>query len=123
MIRNPLFVFISLSLTALHFQHKNLTSNKVHRHEFVRKGDQANDMKMGDYVVVAKTVSEADAKKFVKEMKKLNLPVPSYGYQSNKQFWFVYFEASDGIESARLKRNELRKNDLYKSAWLLTIHQ
>ena len=67
MIRNPLFVFISLSLTALHFQHKNLTSNKVHRHEFVRKGDQANDMKMGDYVVVAKTVSEADAKKFVKE--------------------------------------------------------
>lgn len=47
-----------------------------HRHEFVRKGTQANDIKMGDYVVVAQTVSEADAKKFVKEMKKLKLQVP-----------------------------------------------
>ena len=99
------------------------TAQQAHRHEFVRKGTQANDIKMGNYVVVAQTVSEADAKKFVEEMKKLKLPVPSYGYQSNKQFWFVYFDGSDDIEQSRQKRDELKKHDLYKTAWLLTIHQ
>ena len=89
----------------------------------MRKGTQSNDIRLGDYVVVAQTVSEADAKKFVKEMKKLNLPVPSYGYQSNRQFWFVYFDGSDDIEMARQRRDELAKHDMYKSAWLLTIHQ
>jgi hypothetical protein len=123
MIRNALFALILLSLAAHHVSAQDSKPEQSHRHDFVRKGDQANDMKMGDYVVVAQTVSEADARKFVKEMKKLKLPVPSYGYQSNKQFWFVYFEASDDIEGARLKRNELRQNDMYKSAWLLTIHQ
>jgi hypothetical protein len=99
------------------------TAQESHRHEFVRKGTQANDIKIGDYVVVAQTVSEADAKKFAKEMKKLKLPVPSYGYQSNKQFWLVYFDGSDDIDKARQKRDELGKHDMYRSAWLLTIHQ
>jgi hypothetical protein len=98
-------------------------AQESHRHDFVRKGNQASDMQFGDYVVVAQTVSESDAKKFVKEMKKLKLPVPSYGFQSNKQFWFVYFDGSDDIEKARQKRDELGKHDMYKSAWLLTIHQ
>jgi hypothetical protein len=59
----------------------------------------------------------------VKEMKKLKLPVPSYGYQSNKQVWFIYFEGNDDIEKARQQRVELTKRDMYKGAWLLTIHQ
>jgi hypothetical protein len=104
----------------------NITSSmaqKSNRHDFVRKGTRADDMQMGSYVVVAQTVSEADAKKFVKEMKKLKLPVPSYAYQSTKGFWFVYFDGSDDIEQSRQKRDELGKYEMYKSAWLLTIHQ
>jgi hypothetical protein len=113
-----IFTFINIGLSAI-----PSIAQESHRHDFVRKGNQANDMQFGDYVVVVQTVSESDAKKFVKEMKKLKLPIPSYGYQSNKQFWFVYFDGSDDIEKARQKRDELGKHDMYKSAWLLTIHQ
>jgi hypothetical protein len=118
MLKILFFTIISFGLAIV-----PVIAQEALRHDFVRKGTQSNDIKMGDYVVVAQTVSEADAKKFVKEMKKLNLPVPVYGYQSNKKFWFVYFDGSDDIERARQKRNELAKHDMYKSAWLLTIHQ
>jgi hypothetical protein len=123
MIKNALFVFIVLGLTALHASAQDSKPEQGDRHEFVRKGDQPKDMKMGNYVVVARTLSEADAIKFIADIKKLEIPVPAYGYQSNQSFWLIYFDVNDDIEQASQKRNEYKKHDLYKSAYLLTIHQ
>lgn len=98
-------------------------TNKGLRHDFVRMGNESKDLKMGNYVIVARTVNEDDAIKLVKEIKKEKLPVPKYGYQSNQKFWFIYFDGNDDIEMARQRRNELAQHDMFKAAYLLTIHQ
>ena len=64
-------------------------------HEFWQKGKHAKELALGSYVVVAQTTSEADAKKLITEFKHLEIPIPIYGYQSNKGFWLICF-AVDG---------------------------
>lgn len=124
---NKIAVFATLLIVSvghIHAQEAEEQSiNKAHRHDFVRMGNEGQDLKIGDYVVIARTLNEEDAIKFIKEIKKEKLPVPKYGYQSNQKFWFIYFDGNEDIEQARAKREELIVHAMFKGAYLLTIHQ
>lgn len=91
-------------------------------HEFWLIGSHANELAKGNYVIVAQVTSEADAKKLIDTYKKLEYPVPVYGYQSSKRFWLIGFTVEGDIPEAQAAHKNYKAYSLYKSAWLLTIH-
>lgn len=113
-------LFISLNLKASTKQDSIQVSN---RHVFIAQGDNANEMETGDYVVVATTLTEEDAKSAIKEFKKLKYPEPSYGYATAKSIWYINYGPYQNIEEAKKKRDEYRAFPLFKNAYLLTIHE
>jgi hypothetical protein len=114
-----IFLLVTVTLSA---QTERDSIRQSNRHDFIVVGNHQQELKTGDYIVVATTLTEEDAKRMIKEYKKLKVPEPLYAYVSNKSLWFIYFAGGNGIEVARQKRDEIRKNKVYKDAWLLTIH-
>jgi type IX secretion system PorP/SprF family membrane protein len=93
------------------------------RHEFVRRGEHASEMDLGDYVIIGVFRSEANAKRVSDGYRNLGFSEVDYGFQSGKNLWFVHVAGSDDIEEARAMRNKYRKMKMFKDAWLLTVHQ
>lgn len=112
------------ALSIIHAQEKTEAKKPEaeYIHEFWVKGNHANELGLGNYVVVAQTITEADAKKLIQEYKKLDFPQPKYGYQSNKGFWMIGFSVEGDILDAKAAHKKYTVYSLYKSAWLLTIH-
>ena len=118
------FLIFDVSLLKAQIQPGDSTRqiSRRERHDFIRGGSHSQELKRGNYVVVATTLNETDAKKLVEEYKKLKAPAPHYGYVSRKALWYLCFSGEDDIDQARQKRDDLRKHKAYKDAWLLTIH-
>ena len=91
--------------------------------EFWRKGNAPRELSVGNYVVVAQTTSEVDARKLAKEFKKLKHPEPIYGYQTNKGFWLVCLKVECDIPELKTSLDRFRTYSLYKAAWLLAVHE
>lgn len=113
-------LLFSLILTGINAQNQP----KVERHEFVARGNHQNELPMGTYVVYAAFKTEESAKQLLAKTESLLSKNPTYGYLSIKQYWvLVGSPATDDIESAKLLRNDMRKMQIFKDAWLLTVHQ
>ena len=93
------------------------------RHEFATRGNHAEELELGDYVIVGAFRSEVNAKHMTDELKKLGFSEADYGYLTSKSVWYIHFAPTDDIEEAKAKRNKYRKMKMFKDAWLLTVHQ
>lgn len=102
---------------------EEISTENSSRHQFVMRGDGLHELKSGDYVIVGMCLRESDAKRMMEELKRLEHPVPSYGYLSNTQLWYLFFGGKDDIETAHQERDKYRKMKMFKNAWLLTVHQ
>lgn len=127
MVKKQVFTILVLLGTALllHAQENGepAKSKVEFTHEFWGRGNHGHELALGNYVVVAQTISEDDAKKLIQEFKKLDLPIPTYGYQSNKGFWLVSFNVEGDIPDLQEAHKKYVAHSLYKSAWLLTVHE
>lgn len=101
------------------------TDENVHaqRHEFVKRGNHAEELKLGDYVVVGVFQGKGNAKSMARELKKLSYANAAYGYLTNKNLWYVHLGTAADIETARNDRDKIKKMKMFKEAWLLTVQE
>jgi type IX secretion system PorP/SprF family membrane protein len=90
------------------------------RHEFVKRGDNNEDLAVGNYVVVGVFQSRANAESFVKGLKRMSVSA-QFGFLTDKSYWYVYLFQSDDINTVRAERDKNRKLIMFKDAWLLTV--
>lgn len=109
----------SIARIAAEEHHDSVTHQ---RHEFVKQGKNADEMDLGSYVVVGAFQSRANAESFVKGLKRMSFTA-SYGFLTEKAYWYVYLFRSDDINIVRTERDKDRKLKIFKDAWLLTVHQ
>jgi hypothetical protein len=91
------------------------------RHEFVKKGDHAQELDVADYVIGGVFKADANAKHFAEGLLKLGFKA-HYGHLTEKNLWYVYLIQTDDIDKARAERDRVRKMKILKDAWLLTVH-
>jgi type IX secretion system PorP/SprF family membrane protein len=91
------------------------------RHEFVKKGDHAQELDVADYVIGGVFKADANAKHFAEGLIKLGFKA-HYGHLTEKTLWYVYLIQTDDIDKARAERDRVRKMKILKDAWLLTVH-
>jgi hypothetical protein len=93
------------------------------RHEFVRKGKQAKEMSVADYVVFETTTTEADAKTKADQLGQVENIKVGYGYLSEKKLWYIYLKGATGnLDDTRALCDKVRKQEKFKNVWLLTVH-
>lgn len=93
------------------------------RHEFVKRGDHSAEMDYADYVIVGAFKSEENAKHFSDGLRKLGFTTSDYGFISERQIWYVHISESNDINKAKADRDTYRKMNMFKDAWLLTVHE
>ena len=93
------------------------------RHEFVKKGGHSSEMNFADYVIVGAFSSEANAKRYSDGLRKLGFEGTDYGFISERNIWYVHISESNDINEARADRDKYRKMNMFKDAWLLTVHE
>lgn len=92
------------------------------RHEFVKRGNHNSEMNLADYVIVGAFKSEANAKRYSDGLTQMGFDTSDYGYISERQIWYVHIEATNNLEEARKQRDKYRMMNMFKDAWLLTVH-
>jgi hypothetical protein len=92
------------------------------RHEFVKRGDNKEDLEVGNYVVVGVFQSRVNAESFVKSLKRMSFEA-HFGFLTEKGYWYVYLFQSDDINAVRAERDKNRNLILFKDAWLLTVQR
>lgn len=112
-------VFLFLSVSALTCEAQTQVPT---RHDFVKRESKASEMAVGDYAVLATSTQENEAKQIAEEFKKSGNNEVSVGYLNAKKAWFVYVSAKD-VDAARAIRDKYRKNERFKDAWILTVHE
>ncbi|HNP95360.1 MAG TPA: PorP/SprF family type IX secretion system membrane protein [Cyclobacteriaceae bacterium] len=93
------------------------------RHEFVKRGSHSAEMNFADYVIVGAFRSEANAKRYSDGLRELGFDASDYGFISERQIWYVHISESNDINQARADRDRYRKMNMFKDAWLLTVHE
>lgn len=91
------------------------------RHEFVKRGSHAEEMDIGDYVIVGVFKTGANANHFAEGLQKLGFTADN-GHLSEKGLWYVYIAQTDDINKAKAERDKYRKMKIFRDAWLLTVH-
>jgi type IX secretion system PorP/SprF family membrane protein len=91
------------------------------RHEFVKRGNHAQELDVADYVVGGVFKADVNAKHFADGLVKLGFKA-DYGHLTEKALWYVYLIQTDDLDKARAERDRVRKMKLLKDAWLLTVH-
>jgi type IX secretion system PorP/SprF family membrane protein len=91
------------------------------RHEFVKRGGHAKELEVSDYVVGGVFRGEPNAKHFSEGLNKLGFET-HYGHLTEKNLWYVYVIKTTDINTARAERDRVRKMNILKDAWLLTVH-
>jgi type IX secretion system PorP/SprF family membrane protein len=91
------------------------------RHEFVKAGGHVKELPVADYVVGGVFRSEANAKHFSDGLDLLGFDT-HYGHLTEKNLWYVYVIKTTDINAARSERDRVRKMNILKDAWLLTVH-
>ena len=90
------------------------------RHETHVQGNHAEELDLGNYVIVGAFSSGANAKKYAEGLDKLGFG-GDYGHLSVKNLWYVFIFRNDDLEVTRQARDEFRNFKLLRSAWLLTV--
>jgi type IX secretion system PorP/SprF family membrane protein len=94
---------------------------KPERHEIVQRVRNKNDLPAGTYIIVGAFRSEANAKKYSKELKDMEYADSHYGFISARNLWYVYLSMSEDVDEARRFRDEFRQEHYFKDAWILTV--
>jgi type IX secretion system PorP/SprF family membrane protein len=90
------------------------------RHETVKQGSHANELKVDNYVIAGVFGSGANAKKYAESLVKLGFGA-GYGHLTEKNQWYVYVFNNSDINNTRAARDEFRKFKIMQNAWLLTV--
>jgi len=91
------------------------------RHEFVKRGGHAEELEVGDYVIVGVFKAQSNADHFSDGLVKLGFE-GDYGHLSEKNLWYVYVTSTNDINKAKAERDKFRKMKIFRDAWLLTVH-
>jgi hypothetical protein len=92
------------------------------RHETIKQGTHAEELKINNYVIGGVFGSGANAKKYSKSLEDLGFSA-GYGHLTEKNQWYVYVFSNDDINVTRQARDEFRKFKILQNAWLLTVMQ
>lgn len=91
------------------------------RHEFVQRTRNKNDLPAATYVIVGAFRSEANARKYSRELTEMEYADAHYGFISVRNLWYVYLASHEDINEARKLRDEFRNDHNFKDAWILTV--
>ncbi len=92
----------------------------VERHETVKRGSNAQELKTGNYVIAGVFGSIANAKSMARRLVDTGFNA-NYGFLTEKNLWYVHIFAGDDINETRSVRDKYRKMPIFKDAWLLTV--
>jgi len=90
------------------------------RHETIKQGTHAQELKINNYVIGGVFGSGANAKKYAESLVKLGFSA-AYGHLTEKNQWYVYIFSNADINTTRSARDEFRKFKILQNAWLLTV--
>ncbi len=93
------------------------------RHDFVKRGSHREELDLGTYVIAGAFQSRANAEHYVKTLKSLGYTDTDFGHLSVRNLWYVFIAQENEIPKARIERNKLQKNRIFKDVWLLTVQQ
>ena len=93
----------------------------VERHEFVKAGNNKNELKAGNYIIVGAFRSEANAKRFSLDLHQMDVEEASYGFITVRGLWYVYLVSSENLEVVKTERDKYRHDHMFKDAWILTV--
>ena len=102
-------------------EQNEVTPPAVERHEFVKRGNNPNELDAGDYVIAGVFKVKENAKKYSDGLRKFGFDESAYGYLTDKGFWYVHIAKSDDITAMRAYRDKFRKMKLFREAWLLSV--
>lgn len=102
---------------------KETPAPPVERHEFVKRGNNRNELDPGNYVIAGAFRSLANAKKFASDLQLMDIPDADYGFISSRNLWYVYLGVSDDLNLVRAERDHYRQEKTFKDAWILTVQQ
>jgi type IX secretion system PorP/SprF family membrane protein len=93
------------------------------RHDFVKRGTHHEEMELGTFVIAGAFQSRANAEHYVKTLKALGYTDADFGHLSVRNLWYVFIAEDTDIPKARIQRNKLQKNRIFKDVWLLTVQE
>jgi Bacteroidetes-specific putative membrane protein len=91
------------------------------RHEFVKRGTHVDEMEVGDYIIAGVFKSKENAKHFSDGLVSLGFSISDFGYQTERNLWYVYLGETDDLDMAKRERDKYRKMKMFKDCWLLTV--
>ena len=109
-------------LKGIEAQTDSTLSSHADRHEFVKRGENSEEMELGNYVVVGAFQSRANAESFVKGLTRMTFDA-HFGFLTERGYWYVYLFYSDDINTVRAERDKSRKLKIFRNAWLLTVQR
>lgn len=86
----------------------------------ISKGEKADELQKGNYVVVAVFSDKENARKFIDGNYNKDLPAET-GYNSKTNYHYIYLFKSDDIDAAIRKRDGFRQSREFSEAWILNI--
>jgi len=90
------------------------------RHETVKRGVNAQELKPGNYVIVGVFGAVANAKNLTRQIVESGLNA-NYGFLTEKKLWYVHIFTGNDINTTRTERDKYRQQPMFKNAWLLTV--
>jgi type IX secretion system PorP/SprF family membrane protein len=90
------------------------------RHETVKRGVNAQELKPGNYVIIGVFGSATNARNLTRQVVESGINA-NYGFLTEKNLWYVHVFDSDDINTTRAERNKHRNDPKFKNAWLLTV--
>lgn len=90
------------------------------RHETVTRGQHAQELQPGNYVIVGVFGSLANARNMTRQTVEKGFNA-NYGFLTEKNLWYVHIFTGSDINETRAERDKFRKQPIFKNAWLLTV--
>jgi len=90
------------------------------RHETVKRGTNALELKSGNYVIVGVFGSMANARGLARKLVDTGFNA-NYGFLTEKNLWYVHVFEGNHINETRSERDKFRKMPIFRNAWLLTV--
>lgn len=90
------------------------------RHETVKRGTNAQELKSGNYVIVGVFGSITNAKNYAVKLVNSGSNA-NYGFLTEKGLWYVHIFVGNDINETRAERDKFRKMPIFRNAWLLTV--
>jgi type IX secretion system PorP/SprF family membrane protein len=91
------------------------------RRTIVAKGRHPKELGAGEHIIAGVFSKEENAQRFIREIRQKGFD-GQYGFNSEKGLWYVFIFKSDDVTEARRVRDNYRKIESFKEAWLLSVH-